>query len=363
MKKLQIVVVIIVSFIVPFLLAWYVLDAIEPSIGANLDVTDILVALFLFLIFSVGSYYLNVFMHEIGHLILGLFCGFSFVSLRFGKVTIIKSNGRYSVKKYKISGTAGQCLMCPPPNKVSTFGILAYNYGGALFNLVIGILSFALLFVTSNYYFILPLIFSLFFFFISGMPVKFLNIQPDGYLALELIKSEDLRTKWENILIINRNLTNGFRLNEMSKELFDDSLEIEKINDIYCMTLLASASRHMDDMLFDKAERLYDYLLSVSTSTIYENEVLCEALFINILKDKDCANVDTLFEKAYPYIEMNSWHPAKQRILFAYYFLHKKDDSKAQDCLLKFQNVLHSYPLLGEVRSERELVKYINSLA
>ena len=64
-----------------------------------------------------GAIYLNIILHEAGHLLFGLFFGFQFSSFRIGSLMLIKENGTIRLRKMAITGTAGQCLMNPPELK------------------------------------------------------------------------------------------------------------------------------------------------------------------------------------------------------------------------------------------------------
>ena len=111
----------------------------------------ILAALFLpemdgpeYLIFTlVGmlvSIFLHIIIHEGGHLVCGLLSGYKFVSFRVGSLMLMKSNGKYMIKKFHIPGTGGQCLMSPPDMKDGKIPLVLYNLGGSFINIILGVL-------------------------------------------------------------------------------------------------------------------------------------------------------------------------------------------------------------------------------
>ena len=61
------------------------------------------------------SIFIEMAIHEAGHLFFGLATGYKFLSYRIGSFTFIKEEGRIKVKRYVLPGTGGQCLMSPPP--------------------------------------------------------------------------------------------------------------------------------------------------------------------------------------------------------------------------------------------------------
>ena len=79
------------------------------------------------------SIFIEMAIHEAGHLFFGLATGYKFLSYRIGSFTFIKEEGRIKVKRYVLPGTGGQCLMSPPPYS-SSMPYILYNAGGAIFN-------------------------------------------------------------------------------------------------------------------------------------------------------------------------------------------------------------------------------------
>ena len=67
-----------------------------------------------YLLLLYGAYLIQVVIHESGHLVAGLKCGFRFLSFRIGPFTLIKKSGRILLKRLSVAGTGGQCLMIPP---------------------------------------------------------------------------------------------------------------------------------------------------------------------------------------------------------------------------------------------------------
>ena len=89
-----------------------------------LDVAIILVALFI-------AAYLQIILHEAGHLVCGLLSGYNFVSFCIGSFTIIKQDGKIRIKRFKLAGTGGQCHMSQPRDvALDEVPTMLYNAGG-----------------------------------------------------------------------------------------------------------------------------------------------------------------------------------------------------------------------------------------
>lgn len=82
--------------------------------------------------------WLQIVLHEAGHLVFGLLTGYQFSSFRVGSLCLMKVNGRLRIRRMSLAGTAGQCLLEPPPDS-ARFPVLVYLLGGSLMNLLVGL--------------------------------------------------------------------------------------------------------------------------------------------------------------------------------------------------------------------------------
>ena len=75
--------------------------------------------MFLWLALAIVLYILQLILHEAGHYLFGRLTGYTFVSFRIDNYTWIKENGKLVLKRFKIPGTGGQCLMMPPKEDIN----------------------------------------------------------------------------------------------------------------------------------------------------------------------------------------------------------------------------------------------------
>jgi len=95
----------------------------------------------------------HIVLHEAGHLLFGLLSGYRFLSFRIGSFVLIRDQGQFKIRRFNIPGTAGQCLMIPPPMNDGNYPFVLYNLGGGLVNLLLGLPAlFAGLFIPSIQY-------------------------------------------------------------------------------------------------------------------------------------------------------------------------------------------------------------------
>ena len=103
---------------------------------------------FLVLAISIyASFLVHIVLHEAGHLVCGLISGYRFLFFRIYSLMLVKNEGKLRLKKFKIAGTAGQCIMLPPDGTAyEEIPFFLYNSGGVLSNLIFSAI-FALMYI------------------------------------------------------------------------------------------------------------------------------------------------------------------------------------------------------------------------
>lgn len=139
----------------------------------------------------VAACWVQLIVHEAGHLVFGLRSGYKFLSFRIGNVMFMKENGKMKVKLFSLAGTGGQCLMSPPSMVKGKFPVQLYNYGGVLANLIVAAVAVIVLVLGFSYVWVaIPaLAIALFGFvdaIINGIPIRTSVICNDGYNAVTL---------------------------------------------------------------------------------------------------------------------------------------------------------------------------------
>ena len=80
-------------------------------------------------------------LHEGGHLVCGLLSGYRFCSFRVGSLMWMKVDGHLRLRRLRLAGTDGQCLMSPPDMVDGRLPVTLYNFGGALANLLFNLIT------------------------------------------------------------------------------------------------------------------------------------------------------------------------------------------------------------------------------
>ena len=142
-------------------------------------------------------------LHEGGHLVCGLRSGYRFCSFRVGSLMWMRAeDGHLRLRRLRLAGTGGQCLMAPPDMVDGRLPVTLYNFGGALANLLTVALSLALYGPARR----VPLLAAFLLFLaviggfsaaMNGIPLRLNGITNDGRNALSLQKDPAaLRAFW-----------------------------------------------------------------------------------------------------------------------------------------------------------------------
>lgn len=323
-----------------------------------------------FIVALVIAAYLQVILHEAGHLVFGLLSGYRFVSFRVGSLTLIKDgNGKMRFKRFKLAGTGGQCLMSPPQDvPLDKIPTKLYNAGGALVNLLCAVVSLLLLLYCDGmpswlrYFLAATMAIGFFFALLNGIPLKIGGIANDGRNIFFLNRDKQAVKGFAIQLIVNEKLQNGMRLCQMPDELFDLDGDIDYSDPLQANVGLLASSRELDKGNVELANEQFKELLlnhGNELMPLYRLEAMCEATFTSL------ATGD--LERAKRYVanklmmKYATKHAAvmttKQRVLMAKALILDGDRARAESLYNEVIDRRDSYLMQGEVASDIELMK------
>lgn len=324
----------------------------------------------IFLCFCV-TYFIQIIVHEAGHLLFGLISGYSFVSFRIGTFTIVKENNTLAIKKFKIEGTGGQCLMMPKTEDYKQCKFFLYNIGGVIMNFVVAVLGS---FIWSFYqneneigaiFFFLLAVTGIVLGFMNGIPLKMSGIPNDGYNIFLVSKNDLMKSCFFIQLKVNGLLAQGASMKEMPIEWFQLPNDVDYNNPLICAIKCLEASYYQDRFEFDKAKKCYEELLQKGNhiSKLYENEINCELLFYEIIGEKRQEVIDKIYTKELEqYVKRTSCYLQRKRLMYAYYGIIKKDIERANKELEQFYKLTKTYPSKGQIDEEMEVVTFVKKL-
>lgn len=314
--------------------------------------------------------YLQIIFHEAGHLIAGLFTGYSFSSFRIGSFMWLKEGDKLKLKRLSLAGTGGQCLMSPPDMVDEKIPFVFYNLGGSLMNLIVAVISFSGYFLCRDItflstFFVMMGIIGILFALQNGIPIHSEAISNDGYNAKELSKQpEALTSFWVQMKVVEMT-SKGVRLKDMPDEWFYIPDENGMKNAMIATMGVFYENRLMDKMLFDEAEHLIVHLLSGENAVagVYRNLLICDRMFCELLNEEKRADAEKLYGKNQKnFMKQMKNFPTVIRTEYALALLGKKDTEGAAKIKERFEKCAKTHPYTVDIESERELMEVIDEV-
>lgn len=348
-----------IGFFVPFLLM--------PMVGDN----DLLYFLYLGVIIAgllLGGC-AQIVIHEAGHLIFGLRSGYQFLSFNvFGLIWKRGADGKLRMKRMKIAGAGGQCLMAPPDWNGGNFPFTLYNLGGVLANLLASAV-FALLGwlipVDALRIFLLSAAFvGVAFAVTNGVPFTTSAIQNDGKNLLCIRRSLHARRAFWVQMALAAETTRGTRLRSMPEEWFAPFPEKEMDNPIVCAIAVQNASRLMDKLDFPSALAAIRPLLARERGVVglYRMVMTCDGAVCEMVTGQPGQLVADMDKPEFkPMLQAMKTNPSILRTRYALALLRDRDADKAAAILAEFEKAAAIYPYPQDVESEREILLAIQN--
>ncbi|WP_300702435.1 site-2 protease family protein [Bacteroides sp.] len=337
-------------------------DASFPEILKKTVSIDILTMLGIILT-SFASFFIALFLqiilHEGGHLVCGLATGYTFVSFRIGNLTLIRKDGKFLFKRFSIAGTGGQCLLAPPHKPLNEIPTAWYNMGGVLFNFLSATIALIPIFCISgmpSYVVTFLVIFSLAGYFLAlmnGIPLKIGGIGNDADNMRLLLKNTESKQALMTQLQVNALLQEGVRLKDMPAEWFQEEENTNYKDALQVSIRLMTASRYEDMGDMNKAYILFNDCMQHKDELIglFVKEVSCELLLIALMKGYT-EQVNILYtEDIKAYINQYKKVMSGKQVLLCALALYKEDDkAKAKEIYETLCRQSDKYLMQGEVQ-------------
>ena len=228
--------------------------------------------------------FLQIIIHEAGHLVFGLLSGYKFYSFRFLMFMIYKNkDSKIKFKLFSLIGTSGQCLMLPPETKTEDTPFLLYNMGGVMLNLITMPIFTAAYFAVSDIFlrtlFFCLIVMALTVALTNGIPFYTSYIANDGMNAMNIYKSSRAMHAFRLILTLHAEIENGLKY----QDILDERLAVED-EDFYNaisanIPFLAAYVAFMKKD-FEKARALAERLVSFESHAIELHKMLATMLIL-----------------------------------------------------------------------------------
>lgn len=308
---------------------------------------------------------LQIILHEAGHLVCGLLSGYRFCSFRVGSLMWMREDGgRLRLRRLRIPGTGGQCLMSPPDMVDGRLPVTLYNFGGALANLLTAALALALYGPARR----VPLLAAFLLFLaviggftaaMNGIPLRLGNIDNDGRNALSLGRDPAaLRAFWVQMKVAEAQ-ARGLRLREMPEDWFsmpgDEALQ----NAMTAAQGVLVCNRLVDEGRLAEADRAIAHLLAGSRGLpgLYRGLLVCDRVTVELLGEaRPAVLADFLTQGQVKFMGQMKRFPSVLRTRYLHALLAERDPAKAAAIRARFETVAGTYPYPADIASERELM-------
>lgn len=318
-----------------------------------------------------AAIFVQMIIHEAGHLVFGLLSGYKFSSFRIFSFMWVKENGKIKFRRLSLAGTGGQCLMTPPDMADGKIPVALYNLGGSMMNIASGLIFLGLFLIFADIPFLsaVMLLFAVIGFIfavMNGVPMRMGTVDNDGYNAFALTRSpEAIRSFWVQMKV-NEQIAKGVRLKNMPDEWFAVPSDEAMKNSMVAVMGVFACNRLMDAGNFEEADKLMTHMLETDNGMIglHCSLMICDRMYVELITDNRLEVLDSMFTKEQKkFMKSMKSFPSVLRTEYAYALLCEKDTAKAEQVKARFEKCARTYPYPNEVQSERELMEIADTKA
>ncbi len=313
---------------------------------------------------AVLAAFLQIAVHELGHLVCGLLTGYGFVSFRLAGWMIVKREDGLKLKRFSLPGTGGQCLLSPPEPENGRFPYALYDLGGVLFNRLAAAVSFALALIPYGFFpvtafWLISGIIGAMFALTNGIPLRLNLMDNDGRNALDLKRGAEARRCLRAQLQINAAMAWGVRLKNMPDEWFAPPAGEARRSSICAAVSVFACLREMDRLRFSSAAQMAEELLGsdAGLAGVHRYILASQVIFCELVGENRPDVLETYRTKGYLRFEKAMrGDPSILCVRYAWELLANRNEPAAEAVLAQFERAAKTYPHESEIESDRELL-------
>lgn len=326
----------------------------------NLSLIDMLIRLLLLVL----AFLLQLFLHEAGHLVFGLLSGYGFVSFRIFNIMLINDHGHLLIRKLKVDGTLGQCLMSPPEPVNGHIPGLLYNMGGVIMNLLVSAAAVVFIYVFHDHKELIEWLFQFVLFgvviaLLNGIPFASNTISNDGANAIALESNPKANKAFYIQMKANAMLSQGVSLSGMPEEWFEVPDDADMENPLIATIGVFACNRMMEQHRFTDMEQLIVHFLSIPNgiNDIHLQLLKCDLLFVRLLSGKQGELITSLMDKPFhKVLKAMKDFPSVIRTQYTLALLYENDYPKAETYRSRLAAIAPSYPYHTDIMHEKDLM-------
>lgn len=303
--------------------------------------------------------------HEAGHLVFGLFTGYTFSSFRIFSFMWLKEGGKIRFRRLSVVGTSGQCLMVPPDMADGRFPVILYNLGGSIMNVIAGTVCLGLFLAFADVPFLSTMMLLLtvtgfMLAIMNGVPMRLNSVNNDGYNAFALTRNREAMHSFWVQLKVNGEIAHGVRLRDMPDEWFIVPSDEAMKNSMVAVMGVFASNRLMDAARFEEADKLMAHMLETDSGMVglHRNLMICDRMYIEMITENRKEVLDGMLdEEQKRFMKSMKRFPSVLRTEYVYALFGEKDTAKADTVKAQFEKCAKTYPYQNDIQSERELME------
>ena len=326
------------------------------------------------MLICVVAFFMQIIIHEAGHLVCGLLTGFRMVSFRIANIILVRHDQGWQLGRFSIAGTGGQCLMEPKIEDIKDAHQMPYAWylaGGVIANMVVVILSIAILFmhvagVAMSCLLVMLALSGAYLAITNGIPMKIGGVANDGD-NIRILKhnAQARRLLWVQ-LKANAVYTRGARFCDMPEEWFSLPNDADPSDYFNATVIGMRASREIELLNFEAAYADLQSLRAAGSRLLelLQMETACELLLPAIMLHRPRYEIEALMdEKTVQYARTYAHYMLSRAVtIYVYERFVKCDKNATEKALQHIERMASRYPTKGEQRSCCELVAYLKTL-
>lgn len=314
--------------------------------------------------------YVHTIVHELGHLVFGMLTDYRFTSFRIGSVMLLRERGKLVLRRHSLPGTAGQCLMAPPPLVDGKMPVVLFNLGGCIANLVFSAMCVLFASIAEygsvwEYVWVVVMLCGVLTAVTNGVPSGG-SVTNDGANAKSLLHDEAARRAWWIQLEYNHRQAQGALLTGMPAEWFEMPAPEQMNNHTIAFLAVMRADRILAEGRVEEADRLMESLIAGDSAVLPLHRWLLqmERVWIELMGANRPEAVEKLLtEDVKKLMKAMPRYPAVIRTEYALAMLHQKDAKAAERCLKRFEKAAKRYAYRFQLDQERRLLEAVRQKA
>lgn len=197
--------------------------------------------------------------------------------------------------------------------------------------------------------------------------MKLSGVVNDGYNVKFLDKNPEQKKELWETLDVNAKTYKGALMSEVGIDFdaMDDEKALKEIASVGVQSKFGMKVNYL--ILMKRYEEAYSLckklLAEKEVVELYKYEIKCDKMFLEIVLGKDNKIKKTYSDELKAYINRTyKFMLLRKRLMYAYYLLIEKDLEKAAKEKANFDKSCAKAPDLGEVKSEKMIMEYIDLL-